>query len=121
VAFPRKIRLGVTKQAQVEELDRVEVVGTRVLLLLDGEPSLIDTRIQSRVREGVDADDARACGERRPFGIPASLPLSGSRSIIPSEERKSPVVVCDHVQVDLDSRPVRFRSERTAASSSTGR
>jgi hypothetical protein len=45
VAFPRKIRLGIAKQVEIEELDRVEVVGTRVLLLLDGESPFVKTRL----------------------------------------------------------------------------
>lgn len=99
MAFPRKIRLRVAEQVEVEELDRVEVVGSRVLLLLDGKSPFINTRLGKR--KGIDADQACACGKRRLSGIPASLPLSGSRSITPSEERKSPVVVCDDVQVGL--------------------
>lgn len=103
MAFPRKIRLGVAEQTQVEELDRVEVVGTRVLLLLDGESPFIMTRLGQR--KGIDAEQSRTCG--RLSGIPASLPLSGSRSITPSEERESPVVVCNHVRVDSNSRLIQ--------------
>lgn len=111
MAFPRKIRLGIAKQVEIEELDRVEAVGTRVLLLLDGESPFVKTRLSQK---GIDADQARACGERRLSGIPASLPLSGSRSIIPSEEREFLVVVCDHVRVGLklSTRPIPVMNEQ---------